>query len=145
MGMYTELHLNAALKEDTPQAILDVLRFMVGAEDTEPVMIPNHALFSKGRWRMMLNCDSAYFDAPTRSEVIRNVRHGYTTLSVRCNLKNYEDEIETFLDWIDPWLAKEPGEFLGFYRYEESEQPTLIFKQDPVPAPPVPLSREGDR
>ena len=48
-------------------------------------------------------------------------------LCVRANLKNYGEEIRKFLDWITPYLEKYEGEFLGFYRYEESEQPTLIY------------------
>lgn len=128
MGMYTELDLNAELRRDTPDEVLGVLRYMVGGS-AKPPAPPSHPLFETARWRSMLTCDSYYFDAWTHSRVIvDNIAHA-TYLNVRCNLKNYDDEIGKFLDWIDPWLEKDKGEFLGFYRYEESEEPALIYKR----------------
>jgi len=74
----------------------------------------------------MLNCGSYYFDADTISTIRKDDITQQWTLCIRCNLKNYDDEIEKFLDWIHPYLDKQEGDFLGFYRYEETEQPTLI-------------------
>jgi hypothetical protein len=48
-------------------------------------------------------------------------------LCIRCNFKNYSNEIKHFCDWIYPYLSKFPGDFLGFTRYEETEMPTLIY------------------
>jgi len=68
---------------------------------------------------------SCYFDGP-----------GYFNctdthcLQVRGNLKNYESEIDTFIDWITPYLNKLPGDFLGFERYEECTEPTLIYMKE---------------
>ncbi len=32
------------------------------------------------------------------------------------------------MDWIDPYLNKRTGEFLGLNRYEETDEPTFLFK-----------------
>ena len=125
MGMYTEFHFNTELKTDTPTEVLDILRFMVGdVEEESPT--PDAPLFSTDRWRYMLRTDSCYFSADTHS-TLRHDRQGGWYLCIRCNLKNYCGEIEKFVEWIRPYLDKVPGEFLGFYRYEESETPTLVY------------------
>ena len=71
--------------------------------------------------------DSYYFDADTHSTLrFDDISDSYR-LCIRCNLKNYSDEIQKFIDWIIPFLDKYEGEFLGFYRYEETEVPTLVY------------------
>ena len=126
MGMYTEFHYNAELKRDIPDDVRQVLEFMVGDREQEPAT-PEHSLFTEEtRWRFMLCGDSYYFDADTYS-TLRDDKQGGTYLCIRCNLKNYDGEIEKFCEWLRPYIDKCGGEFLGFSRYEESEQPTLIF------------------
>lgn len=76
----------------------------------------------------MLRCDSYYFDADTHSTLrFDDISDSYY-LCIRTNLKNYGQEIRHFVDWIMPYLDKFEGEFLGFSRYEETEEPTLIYK-----------------
>lgn len=41
-------------------------------------------------------------------------------------LKNYDSEIEEFLDWLEPYIGTEG--FIGYMRYEEWEDPTLHMK-----------------
>lgn len=130
MGMYTELHFNSAIIEDTPENVLSVLRYMLSTSEEEAAKIvfetPDHQLFRDGRWRRMLICDSYYFDADTHSTLRLDDIGGYY-LCIRCNLKNYAGEIEDFCDWIAPYLDKSDGEFIGFSRYESDEWPTLLF------------------
>lgn len=128
MGMYTELHFNVELKPDTPAEVLTILRYMLGAQEGEPPL-PSHPLFHTERWRSMLRCDSYYFSADTCSTLRLDRIADTHFLCVRCNLKNYDAEIEHFIDWIEPFVNKDPGDFLGFFRYEETEQPTLIHKR----------------
>lgn len=79
----------------------------------------------------MLCMDSYYFDADTISTLRFDDIGNSFYLCIRTNLKNYDSEIEHFIDWIMPYLDKyETGQFLGFYRYEEDEQPTLIFYKE---------------
>lgn len=127
MGMYTELHYNARLKRDVPPDVLLLLRSMCGEEGIALPSLPAHPLFTAERWKWMLCCDSAYFSAETHSEVHRDEIGKRYVLCVRCNLKNYSEEIEHFVDWIGPYIDERPGNFLGFERYEETEIPTLIY------------------
>jgi hypothetical protein len=53
-------------------------------------------------------------------------------LSSRCNIKNYEDEIETFLDWIKPHIADGSGmrDMYAIVMYEESAEPEIHYLED---------------
>lgn len=125
MGMYTEFHFNIQLREDTPKQVFEILRVMLG--DSSDYIQPEHDLFRTPRWEWMLRSDSCYFDAQTCSTLTKDEYLETWFLGVRCNLKNYDNEIEKFVDWIKPYVEGYPGKFLGFYRHEESEEPTLIY------------------
>ncbi len=128
MGMYTEFCFAAELKPDTPESVLAVLRFMLGEIEEEPPL-PAHPLFLTQRWDWMLRSDSYGFDADTHSVLrLEDVTDTYF-LTIRCNLKNYDNEIEWFVDWITPYLKKFPGDFLGYQRYEGNEEPMLIYHE----------------
>lgn len=127
MGMYTELHFNAELLPETPAHIIETLEYMLDNSKPIPTML-DHELFSASRWSYMLKCDSYYFDADTHSTLrFDDISDSYF-LCIRCNLKNYDQEISKFISWIMPFIDAEPGDFIGFYRYEESNEPTLIYK-----------------
>lgn len=128
MGMYTELHFNAELNVAKDAMVADVLKYMLGDIEELPEMLPDHELFKTDRWQIMLRCDSYCFDADTCSTLRWDETGKSYYLCIRTNLKNYGSEIEKFIDWIDPYLDKYEDDFLGFYRYEEDEEPTLIYK-----------------
>ena len=48
----------------------------------------------------------------------------------RSDFKNYDSEIEKFIDWIGPHLDVNPGEMIGYYRYEEFSEPTIIYAKE---------------
>jgi hypothetical protein len=126
MGMYTEFHYNTELKRNVPESVIEILRYMLGETQTKP-KLPEHELFGHTIWESMLQTDSYYFDADTHSTLrYDNISESYY-LCVRCNLKNYKNEIELFTDWIRPYIYKQKGDFLGFSRYESSETPDLIY------------------
>lgn len=129
MGMYTEFHFNAELRRDTPPEVLSVLRYMIGKGE-KPEVLPGHRLFTLA-WPVVLSGDSYYFDADTHSTLRYDKLAEAHFLCIRSNLKNYGGEIAAFVDWITPYIAKAPGEFLGFSRYEETEQPNLIHMPEP--------------
>ena len=126
MGMYTELNIGVNLRSDTPENIMDILNYMLsGVSDNIEPETTDHPLFSTKRWRLMLVCDSYYFDGQTDSSMERDdIDHEYH-LNVRCNFKNYDNELHLFLDFIQPYL--ETNGFIGYQRYEESDDPTLIY------------------
>jgi len=126
--MYTELHFNSELRSDTPKEVIKVLKFMLKGLGKEPEL-PNHELFKKGSvWRFMFNTDSYYFDADTHSTLRFDIISDSYYLCLRFNIKNYNSEIENFINWIKPYTNKRNGDFLGFMRYEEDEDPIIIKK-----------------
>ena len=127
MGMYTEIHFNSELKSDTPEDVINILKYMVGDLENEPESKQDHELFGDTRWKFMLRCDSYYFDADTHSTLRFDDISNRYYLCVRSNLKNYGNEIENFVEWVKAYLDKTKGEFLGFSRYEETEEPVLIY------------------
>lgn len=125
MGMYTEIDYHVELVKGTPQEVIDVLKYMV-RDGEKPAELPDHPFFSCDRWEYLFTMDSYYFAADTHSSLNYDEIGKRYTLNVRANLKNYGNEISHFLDWMTPYEDAHEGEFLGFYRYEESEDPTLI-------------------
>lgn len=126
MGMYTEFHYNVELRKDTPEIITEILQQMISGNGVVK-LLPDHPLFQTSRWSVMLQCDSYYFAATTYCTLQYDDITNLYFLNIRCNLKNYDNEIEKFCDWIRPFIDKEKGDFLGFSRYEETEIPTLIY------------------
>lgn len=128
MGMYTELHFNVELKEDTPAEVIELLGKMVKGEVSPHLnKLPSHPLFAAARWQWMLRSDSYYFNADTNSTLRFDKIPNAYYLCIRCNVKNYDNEIEKFVDWIKPYVNAYEGDFLGFSRYKETEEPTLIY------------------
>ena len=126
MGMYTQLNIGVDLRRDTPENIIDILNYMLtGGSNIPDPETTDHPLFSTLRWRFMLTCDSCYFDGHTDSSMVRDGIFNDYHLNVRSNLKNYDNEIELFLDFIRPYLDTDG--FLGYKWYEEDDDPTLIY------------------
>jgi hypothetical protein len=137
MGMYTELIFGASLKKDTPKEVIDILQYLMKPtkKDKEKLTIPDHPFFSCDRWRMIFTCSSFYFGV---NESVRKMwfeEIGYQwRISTRSNLKNYDSEIEKFLDWIKPYIESGSGwnEFYAIVCYEEARKPTIyyLFEED---------------
>lgn len=126
MGMYTELVLGVELSSEP--TVIDTLKLMLDGDEENKVVTIDHPLFSTSRWAYMLLCDSFYFDGQTDSKLVYDENSKSYYLNVRCNLKNYDNEIEKFLDWLCPYIKTEG--FLGYSRYECDADPTLIYKED---------------
>lgn len=124
MGMYTEINVCFDLLKDTPKDIVDILHCLVEGTDT-PSILPEHKFFKCDRWDMVACCDSYYFDGSTNSKMVFDDISKTWKINIRANLKNYDSEIEEFLDWLEPYI--ETDGFIGYMRYEEWEDPTLIY------------------
>jgi hypothetical protein len=140
MGMYTELSCAFELKKETPEQVIEVLRFMVRTKTEMPRPLPDHSFFGTSRWQMMLGSDSYYFKGQAHSTVLFDDAAVAWFVTIRCNFKNYEHEIERFIDWITPHIDAMDGAFLGYCRYEETEVPTLIYHPNRFFKPDVPES-----
>lgn len=125
MGTYTQFHFASEIKKDTPKEVIEILTYMTSYE-VEPKKLPNHKFFKCERWKMLFRMDSYYFPATTHCDLrLDEITNSYF-LTVTSNLKNYDEEIDKFVDWITPHIEAFEGDFLGYSRHEETEDPKLI-------------------
>ena len=122
MGMYTEVFFRAEVSEDAA-SILEAMHEGEGFE------APDHEFFVAPRFNAVVNCGSYYFPGADHFVVEKRTYDRGRCVSFRSNLKNYDQEIQKFFDWIDPHVIAGPGEFIGYSLYEESETPTLFHKK----------------
>lgn len=122
MGMYTELNIALRLEKDTPKEIINALQYMLG-EDAEVPFI-NHPLFNTESWKVLLIKEISYFPGDSFHLLSYNDKLGYD-LTVRSSIKNYDNEIELFLDFINPYIETEG--FIGYMFCEQCDDPTLIY------------------
>lgn len=127
MGMYTEINVCFDLYRDTSKEVIDILHSLIDRTD-KPDVLPGHKFFKCDRWYMVACCDSYYFDGSTNSKMIFDAISKTWKVNIRANLKNYDSEIEHFLDWLVPYIETEG--FIGYTRYEEYENPTLVYIED---------------
>jgi hypothetical protein len=123
--MYTEISFGAKLKSDTPQEVIDTIQHLVNGEH-DMVRKTAHPFFQSGRSWLLTSQGSYYFAV--------NIPPSFTfdgawSLYFRTSVKNYDDEIEKFLDWIKPYIAQGSGEreMYAVVIYEEAEEPTIYY------------------
>lgn len=138
MGMYTELVLKCSISEIIPDEVESVLRHLF-RNGEEPECIPSHPFFAKPRWSW-IGSSGSFYHTPFAMSDYRQPNNeddpggaktyfgGY--IFSRSDLKDYDGEIDSFLDWIDPYIDEAPGMCIGWTWYEEEDQPTLIFKKE---------------
>lgn len=128
MGMYTQLKATIKLdyNHDDVDKVIKVLCHMLYAENIDidnEISYFKHPLFETSRWDWMLNGSSAYFDEHEPSYLRDYV------LYLDFDMKNYDNEIQKFLDWIRPYSVSRGK--IGTYRYEEQENDSwVIFDED---------------
>jgi hypothetical protein len=122
MGMYTEIYVNADLKENTPKEVLAVLSAICEQEIGAAVLegYPR-------RWLTLFSNGSRYAPSTWAASLTFNDYMGQWYLLGRGDIKNYEGEIEAFFKFIKPWC--DDG-LVGYYRYEEDREPTLVYTDE---------------
>lgn len=116
MGIYTELVYGARLKKDTPPDVIKKLKDMFDFNKFPTVSgIP----FGSSYYFAVSEPCSKFFED----------RLGTQCISIRCSIKNYCNEIESFIEWLSPYVdgCGDNRNFLGYMMYEEDEKPTLIW------------------
>lgn len=124
--MYTELIFGASLKRDTPENIIEALKYMTGNTDAKPNDFP----LPDGRCEWLFMGSSYYFGVcEPVSKMWKDEIRGSWILSTRSNIKNYENEIETFLHWIKPYIDSGSGyrDMYAIVTYEESDIPSIYY------------------
>ena len=126
MGMYTEIFVNVDLKDDTPEDVLNTLRAMCGEAGYKYLLNDK-----PGRWAYLFY-DGSYYTPLTSCRMLTHDNiGGYWSLLAKGDIKNYEEEIEAFFAWIEPYVQDKGCEkiLMGYHRYEESAEPVLIYKK----------------
>lgn len=126
--MYQELYINAKLKHDVPESIVDILKYMTGDMDIDNIIITADALFKTENWQYMLQSESSRFDLSAKSTLDYSAVDDCYFIRVSCSLNNNENQIEKFLGFINNYLNKKPGDFLGYLRDEDSNDPYILKK-----------------
>lgn len=127
--MYTELILGCELKADLPQDVVATLQYLFGEIDEIP---PNYPFPQDSiRYQSFFHSTSAYFPKTPDSSEMR-FRYGNFVLNARCNLKNYDGEIERVLEWLKPYISSGSGarEMYAIVIYEESPEPTIYYLRE---------------
>lgn len=135
--MYTGLVLDLETKPDTPDPVIELLRFMIDPENAGwwPYPKPAHEFFHTNGWDWCLQgqngypvigertpsltrpewCSYGWYDAKAKGNAY--------VLSVASSIKNYWRQFPLFLDWITPYVY----DGRGWIMYEEDDSPTLVW------------------
>ena len=131
MGSYTKLNFKCKLKQDVPKEVTDILERVINQGDlghdkvmfnNEDVFHPDieHSFFKCSRWYMLFL--SKNFDYELEGSKFYKDK-GNWILSIETEFKNYDNEIENFLDWITPFIVgRKKSQYVGYWKHEEMEQ-----------------------
>lgn len=114
--MYTKLTVDLRLDENNKhyEKVKNVLNMMLVDEERDidkEIKFFGHPFFETRRWEGMFSSSSSYFDDHDDGFLLNN------RLYVDFDMKNYDNEIQKFLDWIHPYTTSRGK--VGVYRYEE--------------------------
>lgn len=126
MGMYTELDLKIAI-EDNP-IVVNILKDMATDGSLSIKGRLDHPFFKTDRCDAVGWGGSYYFDGQPHIQFRYDKIAKCWFLTTCFNLKNYDQEIEKFLDWLCPYILTEG--YIGTYWYEEAPEPMNIYKVD---------------
>lgn len=130
MGMYTELIFSARLNDNLSEDIVNDIGYLCGNNevDTNKTTLPDVLIKS-----LPLLRGGSYGLAPSMPPIFKRDEHtGLWELVVRCSLKNYRGQIESFLEWIKPHIYSASG-YNGMYAitlYEEFSKPKIYYLYD---------------
>jgi hypothetical protein len=122
MGMYTEIYVNVDLKEDTPEEVINTLK-AICEFDFDSDYLDNKPT----RWSFLFGNGSYYTPRTSVSNLTFDAIGNHWSLLGKGDIKNYENEIEQFFKYIEPWVE---NKFMGYIRYEEDDAPTLMYKKE---------------
>lgn len=128
MGYYTEFKFKAKLRNDTPDEVISLLKRVLidgdlGIGDKvvffhEDVFKPDidHEFFKCTRWE-------ALFLSKNWDEEMQGGKMYFNkcwVIDIHTEFKNYDNEIDKFIDWISPFVAgRKKKQYVGYYRGED--------------------------
>ncbi|WP_375102346.1 hypothetical protein ACDZ28_00660 (plasmid) [Paenibacillus sp. RS8] len=130
MGDFAELNTRFKLKVDTPNEVIEIIKYMTGKGE-EPATLPNYQIFSTENWDTMLRSFSD--DTNIRGEFSffeKHPRFDCWELCVRSVFRD-RNEIKSFYNWVHPYIDNIWLGFLGYVVLDEvGEHPYLIYFKD---------------
>lgn len=151
MGMYTEFIFGCNLSKATPRVCVEALDYVINGEEKKPKYedpknweedefnkhyiertleddVIKAFIDQYDFWRLF-KCSSYYFGAanPVGKFYYDPIDSSYH-ISTRADLKNYEGQIEKFIEYIRPFVTQGSGydhHIFAYVQYEEAEFPTL--------------------
>ena len=131
MGMYTELIFEAKLSGDTPKDVIDAISLVckdcANIKTTSSAFAIDNIIEHFDLW-YLLTSNSAYFPAQySYSRIYYNELEDTYSLFIRSDLKNYEKQIDKFLEYIKPYIVKGMGskDIYAYVLYETGSEPTI--------------------
>ena len=134
MGMYTEIIFGAVLKENTPKLIIDTIKKLINNYEDIDNKTMKHPFFNSDRNWLLNSGGSYYFPGTIKPKFwFDNITNQWFLL-FRTNIKNYDNEIEKFLDWIFPYISQGSGSrnFYAIVTYEEQSIPTIYYLNNDI-------------
>lgn len=129
MGMYTELVLKFEVSKNMDKEVMVVLKYLFNGGD-EPTNKPNHPFFSLPRWDFIGRC-SSFYHHPESVNSWYDVDYSDTIyVFSRSDLKDYNNEIEQFINWAKDYITPSTGSCVGWTWHEEEDSPTLLFIEE---------------
>lgn len=125
--MYTELIFGAELKKETPEQVINALKYMMGELEDKPNDFP----LPEARCEDVLKSSSYYFSVSksSLSQIWFDEISKSWKISSRSSIKNYKNEIEVFLKWIKPHIKSGSGakNMYAITIYEEDFEPVIYY------------------
>lgn len=130
MGMYTEIRVNAVLREDVPKEVVDLLKLMLPgngfaarSDRLKEHQGFDHPFFLCDRWRWTLSMGSPYFDTTPNGSLVGH------HLKAVANLKNYCQEIGQFAAWLRPYCMPQEKPIVT-QEYENEDEAIYFYYQN---------------
>lgn len=114
MGHYTDFYFKAKLNLSRDVADFVTTSLIMTNIESAP---PEHEFFKCERWTQLFCEDSSFYNK-TQS-ISQNIERRYYTVEIWSCFKNYDNEVEKFLEWIKPFvIGRKKKIYLGWWMVE---------------------------
>lgn len=129
MGEHVAFIMKCELKRDTPEQVIDTLKYMTTptALNQEYPNHPEHPFFEEDRWENTLWFGGGEIWDP-KSTFTLNEGGPVYTLNVRTSIKWGDEQIRLFLHWLVPY--SKTGGIVGYIHPEYDRRPSRILFED---------------
>ena len=154
MGMYTEFIFGCELSKNTPRVCVEALDFVINGEDKQPKYDNPEGWEQKDYnehyidrtlpveeikafidkydfYGLFCSCSYSFGAANPISKFYWDSISSSYHISTRADLKNYTNQIETFIDYIKEYVESGSGDYevYAYVQYECDDLPTIYSLQ----------------